>query len=159
MHQKAIRRSADPVVTPSTLKTDTYTFEGDTSAVTQRCEQHQVDAFFVSEAGYHYKLHRCLSKPTVLYRIGNISLLDQPLLAVVGPRKPSLYLQQIVEDLFITAPHHVLCTISGGAQGIDELAHLESLKYDIPTVVVLGGGLRRYLRQHQGSFLQKIIDA
>ena len=100
-------------------------------------QKQQVYARVEGENAYHFKLHSIVSRPYVLYRKGNIDLLDQSLLAIVGPRKCSPYSVQVTRELFSQLADYALVTISGGAMGIDRLTHELSIKQSIPTIVVL----------------------
>lgn len=98
-------------------------------------------------------------QPALLSAIGELSLLDQAAISLVGPRIPSAYGIQVMEVFFQKLKHYQLVTVSGGARGIDQLAHRLSLEHQLPTIVVLGGGIKRYWEQSSRSFLQKIVDA
>lgn len=61
-----------------------------------------------------------------------------PLLAIVGPRKPSAYAESLLQQLFTLLPQYHLATISGMADGVDHIVHQLSMDNNIPTVAVLG---------------------
>jgi DNA processing protein len=73
-----------------------------------------------------------------MYYMGNIDLLDKPILAIVGPRKHTSYAQQVLENIFQQLQHYQVATISGMAPGVDQLCHQYSLQHNIPTIAVLG---------------------
>lgn len=127
--------------------------------VQQRGEQEQIHWVDISSPAFHYKLARLSNAPPVLYRKGNIALLDEPLLGVVWPRIPSSYLQKVTIDLCSRLSAYHLVTISWGAEGIDSLAHTCSLEAGTPTIVVLGWWFRRYRYRSERVFLQRIIEA
>lgn len=104
-------------------------------------------------------LERIRPRVSHLSWMGNLALLEQPMLSIVGPRMPSHYASQILHKLFQTANNYQLVTISGWARGVDHLAHQLSLQHEIPTIVVLGWGIKRYREQRSRAFLQKVIDA
>ncbi|MDE6029579.1 MAG: DNA-processing protein DprA [Clostridiales bacterium] len=78
--------------------------------------------------------------PPVLYYKGDLSILMQPCLAVVGTRKASQYgryvSSRIVEELA-----SAFTIVSGLATGIDGYAHRAALAAGGKTVAVLGSGL------------------
>ncbi|MDE6200461.1 MAG: DNA-processing protein DprA [Clostridiales bacterium] len=78
--------------------------------------------------------------PPVLYYKGDLSILMQPCLAVVGTRKASQYGRyvtgRIVEELASS-----FTIVSGMATGIDGYAHRAALSVGCKTVAVLGSGL------------------
>ena len=159
LHSKALRWSADPEVTPGQLKEDSYQFVWSCNEIHDRLVKQNIHAWVLDEDDYHFKLHRCSSKPIVLYYRGENWLLDKWLLAVVGPRKPTSYLTQVTKDVCQLLPNYQVSTISGGAQGIDELAHRCCLENNVPTIIVLGTGFRRVRRSRYLHFLQEIVEA
>jgi len=50
----------------------------------------------------------------------------------------SNYGKQVVESLFTSLQHHDVVTISGMAEGVDQLCHQLSRENNIPTIAVLG---------------------
>lgn len=53
--------------------------------------------------------------------------------------------------------YYDVVTVSGLADGIDMLAHTESIKQGVPTIAVLGGGLHHFLKTKQ-SIIDDIIS-
>lgn len=96
--------------------------------------------------------------PYLLYYQGNLQLLTQPIIGVVGPRLPSSYAIQVTEVFFSKAQSYHLVSVSGFAKGIDQKAHQLSLQYHIPTIAVLGGGFQYYLNGRDRSFLEEIVQ-
>lgn len=81
--------------------------------------------------------------PSFLSYIGNIDLLHKPKIAIVGSRKPITYTKNLTYELAQKLSYAGLCIVSGGAMGVDALAHqgagLEN------TIMVAGTGLdKRY---------------
>ena len=62
-----------------------------------------------------------------------------------------------MQTLFLQAYKYDLVTISGFARGVDQQAHQLSLKYQIPTIAVLGGGFQHYLRGKDRDLLAQIV--
>lgn len=62
-----------------------------------------------------------------------------------------------MQALFLQAYKYDLVTISGFARGVDQQAHQLSLKYQIPTIAVLGGGFQHYLRGKDRDLLTQIV--
>lgn len=83
LSEKALRWSADQAVTSTQLKEVGYQFTGETDDVFSWLSSQQIGACVLDESTYHFKLHRCSSKPGVLYYMGNKELLDQSILAIV----------------------------------------------------------------------------
>jgi DNA processing protein len=80
-------------------------------------------------------------KPFLLYLLGNEKILQQTykFISIVGPRKPSSYAIRIIDQLFeILSAYKNIVSVSGLANGIDSRVHQLSIKYNIPTIAVLG---------------------
>jgi len=93
--------------------------------------------------------------PTVLYCIGDASLLGTKALAVVGSRKSSLYGEKITKKFVKELTEHGITIVSGMALGIDAEAHKASLDNGGKTIAVLGGGFAKiYPPQHERLFKQ-----
>jgi len=109
-------------------------------SVTQRCPH------------YPKRLLDLCDPPKRLFYIGDIQLLTQPMLAVVGARKASpsgLLLAQHFSSALGLAGYHI---ISGMAYGIDGAAHrsILDIRADCKTIAVCGNGLdRTYPPEHR----------
>ncbi len=112
----------------------------------------------VVDAEYPHLLFNTYAPPPVIYWQGDpVWLSESPTLAVVGSRQASLYGERIVNDIVAPCVQHRMTIISGGARGIDTLAHHATLKNGGKTVVVLGSGLLKpYLVSHKNLFEQVI---
>lgn len=108
------------------------------------------DYITIVDEEYPEALRETYAPPSVLFYRGEIALLQQPLLAVVGSRHPRAesvdLLRMFLPDLFI----HELVIASGLASGIDGLAHEMCLENEVPTIAVMGTGLDQcYPKQHE----------
>ncbi|GHW02269.1 DNA processing protein DprA [candidate division SR1 bacterium] len=101
-----------------------------------------------------------ICKPEVkkLFYLGNLDLLHKKKLGIVGPRIMSQYADQVLEAFFEQGKNSDLITVSGLARGVDQKCHTLSLKYNIPTIAVLGGGIRRYLKTSDRHLILEIIE-
>lgn len=81
-----------------------------------------------------------VSPPPVLYYKGDITLLREPCLAVVGTRRASAYGRYFVQRE-VTELAKSFTIVSGMAAGIDGYAHTAALSVGGKTVAVLGSGL------------------
>ncbi len=99
---------------------------------------------FVSlECERYPKLLKQISRPPLfLFVWGDIDLLSQPQIAIVGSRKASFSAVQTTHDLVQGLAKHTLAvTVSGLALGIDAACHQASLANNLPTIGVLGCGV------------------
>ena len=78
--------------------------------------------------------------PEKLYCIGDIALLKEKAVSVVGARKCSEYGRQVALKIGSLLAQNNIVTVSGLAEGIDSFAHSSALKEDGKTIAVLGNG-------------------
>lgn len=96
---------------------------------------------FNGEERFPPKLACIEDAPKWIFIQGNILNLDSTAVGIVGTRKPSedgLFLTRLILS---SLSRSSVATVSGLALGIDQLAHLESIKYGLPTIAVLGTGI------------------
>lgn len=116
----------------------------DKQAVAQALEWLQKDhahLITLADETYPKQLLEINSPPAVLYGLGNIHLLNQPCIAVVGSRSPTPQGEKNAEDFAETLCQHGLSVVSGMALGIDGAAHRGALKASGATIAVVGTGL------------------
>jgi DNA processing protein len=107
---------------------------------------------------YPHKFSQIKTPPYLFYAIGNLHLLNQKILGIVGPREMSSYADKVMEALFQHASSTNLVTVSGLARGVDQKCHQLSLQYHIPTIAILGGGVRRYLESSARKLIENIVE-
>ncbi|MFA6255711.1 MAG: DNA-protecting protein DprA [Candidatus Absconditabacterales bacterium] len=159
MQHEALVYSLDPKITISQFQAQEHIVYDASkySKLQRRVTEHTIGAMMISDVDFHYKLLSIRPKVQLLYYLGNISLLNHKILGIVGPRKMSIYGKKVVETLFTPAADYDLVTISGLAEGVDQLCHQLSREHKIPTIAVLGGGLGRYLRRQECSLIEQIV--
>ena len=79
--------------------------------------------------------------PLCLYAIGDLGLLKQRTLAVVGSRKCSEYGKRVAMQIGKAAAQNRVTLVSGMTKGIDSFAHLGALRAGGKTIAVLGCGV------------------
>jgi DNA processing protein len=77
--------------------------------------------------------------PSELFYRGDLGLLKRPKVSIVGTRTPSLYTQQMTEQIAKALARRGVCVVSGAAMGVDALAHEAAGAEN--TIAVLGCGL------------------
>ena len=96
------------------------------------------------ENSYPCLLREISDYPLLLFTKGDISLLKKPMITIVGTRKMSKYGVWAVE--YILRPFSGkkdIVVVSGLANGIDSCVHQTCLKFEIPTIGIVAGGLDR----------------
>ncbi len=122
----------------------------------ERSQEYNIQSRIVSQDHNFSSIKPC---PYILYYVWDISLLDKKILAIVGPRKMSIYGEKVIEKLFYYAGKYDVVTISGMAEWVDQLCHNYSMENNIPTIAVLGGGIGRYMRRQEKEIIDRIVAA
>ena len=125
--------------------------------LSSRSDRHHVQRTMVGEPDFHYKLMLIRSKPHIIYYMGNLDLLHQPILGIVGPRDHSPYATQILQKLFASAQQYQIVTISWLAPWVDQMCHRLSLQHHIPTIAVLWWGLKYFLDTADRKLISDIV--
>ena len=97
--------------------------------------------------------------PKQLYCIGDVGLLEQELFAIVGSRVPS---KDGVATARLFASHIAntdMVIISGGASGVDTIAHRAALDAGKKTVVVFGNGFNYCFPQENQQLFNEVLEA
>ena len=100
---------------------------------------------------YPALLKEIADPPVVLYAKGQLSSLEQPKLAIVGSRNPSITGSDNAKQFSKELSRHKITIVSGLALGIDAQAHIGCLEAGGQTIAVLGTGIdciypRRHLK-------------
>ena len=116
-------------------------------------EKHGIKVFFYLDDDYPFRLRQCEDSPVTFYFRGKADLNAPFLLSIVGTRNATQrgreICQKIVAGLSVHFPGLII--MSGLAYGIDIAAHKAALANGLPTVAVLGHGLKTiYPSLHSG---------
>lgn len=90
---------------------------------------------------YRDKLSGILDSPYFLFYMGNIDVINKKSIGVVGARKCSSYGLAVTKLLTKELITNNITLISGGARGIDSIAHKTTLENDGYNISVLGCGI------------------
>jgi len=121
--------------------------------------KHKIDALYYQDPAYPYRLKQCVDAPILLYAKGEQGLHAERSLSVVGTRKATSYgrnlCRGIIKELSKLKPGPTI--VSGLAYGIDVIAHRAALEFGLPTVAVLGHGMRTIYPSSHRDTARKII--
>ena len=95
----------------------------------------------LADASYPKALLEISDPPPLLYAKGNLALLNQPSIAIVGSRNASVQGEKNAEAFASDLCYQGLCVVSGLALGIDGAAHRGALRTNGATIAVVGPGL------------------
>jgi len=101
-----------------------------------------------------------LLKDKKIYSLGNTEFFTKPQkirVAIVGTRKPSFRAQKIINDLLNYLSPEKYHIVSGGALGVDALAHSLALKKGFSTEAWLVGDPFRPTPRRNASLFQQIL--
>ena len=107
---------------------------------------------------YPHLLKKITTPPLLLHLKGNIKLLSDNCVAVVGTRSPSDFSMAATEDLTKELVKEDLCIVSGLALGIDSQAHKTALDANGKTIAVLAHGLHTIYPAENKELSQKIVS-
>lgn len=120
-------------------------------------EKHTISWVTILDDDYPEMLSHINIPPPVLYWQGEPAWEDATMVAFVGARKGNNYGQRAVQKLIPTLVDQNYVIVSGGAYGIDTMAHKATVDAGGKTIVVIGAGLLQpYLAQNKLLFKQII---
>ena len=120
-------------------------------------EKYKIRTFFLTDEAYPKRLLNCYDSPTLLFYKGTADLNASKIVAIVGTRSNTDYGKNITEELVNDLANENVIIVSGLAYGIDAFAHKASLKYNVPTVGVVGHGLSKIYPAQNASLAKEMI--
>jgi len=106
----------------------------------RRCRRHSIDVIVRNHPDYPAALLEIPDPPVLLYRRGAMAQ-DVLRVAVVGSRNATRYGERLAAGLASGLAARGIEVVSGGARGIDSLAHKAAIAEGGRTVAVLASGL------------------
>lgn len=124
----------------------------DAQKIIERCEKMHYSVISIDDINYPECLRPIYAPPAVLYVSGNLPDVDNCLsIAIVGTRTASSYGTKNAYKIAYSLSKFGVCTVSGGALGVDCAAHRGSLAANGVTICVLGCGINYpYLKENAG---------
>lgn len=118
---------------------------------------HKYQILTILDKEYPDYLRNVFKPPFVLFYYGDISLINniEHKLAVVGTRDCTPYGVSITEEL-VSGLSNEYVIVSGGASGIDTIAHRAALKSKKKTICVLGSGINNYYPKDNALLFETI---
>lgn len=122
-------------------------------------EKHNVQYTTIIDPEYPSLLAKIYAPPAVLYYQGDSNaIVNRSTLAVVGSRACSAYGANALVHLLPPCIAQDIAIVSGGALGIDTLAHQITVDHGGKTVVVLGSGLLKPYPVSNKKLFQKVVE-
>lgn len=104
-------------------------------------DQYRIKTYFITEKDYPQRLLQCQDAPVLLFYKGSADLNAAKMVSVVGTRSHTEHGRQATEMLITALANENITIVSGLAYGVDALAHKAAMKYNLPTVGIIGHGL------------------
>lgn len=125
--------------------------------IIEKCKKENIKVITRLDSKYPDRLKSIDSPPVVFFAKGNLSLLYQDSLSIVGSRdsdsRSLKWTKELAEEL-----SHEKVIISGGAKGIDTAAHEGALEGSGKTICVLGSGIKNIYPEENNELIKKILD-
>ncbi|NET35421.1 MAG: DNA-protecting protein DprA [Cyanothece sp. SIO1E1] len=95
----------------------------------------------LADEEYPDLLKQIYDPPVLLWYKGNVDMLNEPGVAIVGTRNTTAYGRKMARKVSKELSESGLCIFSGLAHGIDAIAHRAAVDTNGKTVAVLGSGI------------------
>lgn len=96
--------------------------------------------------------------PRTLWALGDLGILREPVVAIVGTRRSTGYGERITREIASALARAGACVVSGMALGIDGVAHRAALDAGGGTVAVLGTGVDVAYPKAHASLHREIVE-
>lgn len=106
----------------------------------EKLESKNVGVLTREDSEFPTKLKNIDEPPFFLFYKGDLSLLKEPAIAIVGTRSPSNYGRIVTERFAETLARSSVVIVSGLAYGVDSIAHRKALDVNGKTIAVFGSG-------------------
>src|SRR5271155_1579774 len=110
-----------------------------------------------SDEAYPERLREIFDPPALLWVRGDVKLLSQPAIAVVGTRHPTPYGLGMAEMLSRDLALRGLIILSGMARGVDTAAHQGAIAAKSPTIAIWGTGIDVIYPKENKSLAEQIL--
>ena len=100
-----------------------------------------IEVIHSGQEKFPQSLREISEPPKWLFVQGDISILHEPLIAIVGTRTPSGDGKFLAHYVGKCLPYLKAITVSGLALGIDQIIHQESIRFNIQTIAIIGTGI------------------
>jgi len=121
--------------------------------------KYKIDVFFYTDSGYPRRLKNCVDSPVILYTKGKMNLNEERVVSIVGTRHATDYGKKLCEELIenFAVRNYKILVVSGLAYGIDIHAHKSALKFNLPTIGVVGHGLDKMYPSLHADIARKML--
>ena len=129
------------------------------TSIARTYAQKQVRVVFRDHEAFPNSLRNIEEPPMWLFVQGNLNNLHTKSVAIIGSRKSSEDGHWLTRLIVAGMANKNLVSVSGLADGIDQRAHIESIRFGVPTVAVLGTGIDSNYPKGSETVREQIINA
>lgn len=116
-----------------------------------------IDIITYFDKDYPEKLKNIYDYPVILYYKGNLKLLNEFSIAVIGCRKCTKYGEKMAKNISYSLAKTGIVIVSGLARGIDTYSHLGCIKTNGKTIAVVGNGLDNIYPYENKKVVEEIL--
>lgn len=120
--------------------------------------ENKIDIIAINDINYPKQLKQIYDPPIAIYVKGNIEILNNCFIGIVGGRNCSIYGKRISMELSEYLSENGINIVSGLARGIDTYSHIGCIKGKSATVAVLGSGLNEIYPKENTNLAKEIIN-
>lgn len=117
----------------------------------------KLDIITIKDDRYPEQLRKIKNPPRQLYVEGNVELLKNNIISIIGSRACSKNGEKLTEEFSKELVYQGITIASGMAVGIDTIAHQTTLQENGKTIAVLGNGLKHIFPIENKKLYQQII--
>ncbi len=132
---------------------------GKAEGVLRRTEEIGAQIIALDSPEYPERLKPYSYSPPLLWVKGDLSCLNGLTIGIVGTRRPDSYGIRATKKITSALVDSGFTVVSGGAVGIDTVAHRTALEHNGKTVAVLGSGLDVPYPWHNRELFSKISES
>ncbi|MFH1444075.1 MAG: DNA-processing protein DprA [Candidatus Peregrinibacteria bacterium] len=132
--------------------------EFDPQSYEQELKKRELSFVTIDDPEFPQQLREVPDAPVFLYWRGDLAILEQPCLALVGTREMSDYGRRVTESFVPEFVRAGMVTVSGLALGIDATVARETLSAGGRTVAVLGHGLGKIYPTENARLAEEIVS-
>lgn len=124
--------------------------------IVQIKKQCQIISFF--DQMYPQKLREIYRPPLILFAQGNLKLLQENVITIVGSRQATDYSQLVLNKIVPQLVKSNFVIASGLAMGVDVMAHSATLNNGGKNIAVIGNGLNHFYPERNSQIQRQIIN-
>ena len=127
--------------------------------IIEELEKKNIKFITIDDCDYPYLLKNIYDPPQVLFIKGNLNecRLDRTI-AIVGSRKASHYIKEVLKSLIGELKGSDLTIVSGMALGVDSCVHKVSIDNKLKTIAVLGCGVEYIYPTSNKKIYEEILN-